>query len=145
MSLFDPHQSLGFHCSLTLKAFVANLTHRLLGTGVSPAQFRVLTHLMADGPMVQNELCELLSITAPSAVKLIDRMQRDGWVERRADAADRRVNLIVPTERASAVWHALSVHSSAMLQQAYKDIDPAEIYRAIDVLMRVRQNLATSK
>ncbi len=144
MSLFDPHQSLGFQCSLTLKAFVDNLTLRLQGTGVSPTQFRVLAHLMADGPLAQNELCKLLSITAPSAVKLIDRMQRDGWVERRADTTDRRVKLVVPTERATAMWNDLSVHSAEMLEQAYEEIDPVEIDRVIDVLMRVRRNLGAS-
>lgn len=144
MSFFDPHQSLGFQCSLTLKAFVDNLTRRLQGTGVSPTQFRVLAHLMAAGPLAQNELCQLLSITAPSAVKLIDRMQRDGWVERRSTATDRRIKLVVPTKRATAMWSDLSVHSAEMLDQAYKEIDPGEIDRVIDVLTRVRRNLGAS-
>jgi len=141
MQRFDPHQSLGFHCALTLKAFVANLTRRLDGTGVSPAQFQVLAHLMARGPLAQSELCELLSITPPSAVKLIDRMERDGWVAREADAVDRRVKRVVPTERTTAVWDELSIHSRQLLEQAYAGIDPQEIARAMEILGRVRRNL----
>jgi MarR family transcriptional regulator for hemolysin len=141
MSHFDPHQSLGFHCSLALKAFVDNLARRLDGTGVSPAQFRVLAHLMAHGPLAQNELCTLLSISAPSAVKLIDRMERDGWVARAADATDRRVKRVVPTKRTRAVWHELSVHPRELLEQAYAGIDPAEIKKTIEILNRVRRNL----
>ncbi|NCO53115.1 MAG: MarR family transcriptional regulator [Deltaproteobacteria bacterium] len=141
MSRFDPYQSLGFHCSLTLKAFVADLARRLEGTGVSPAQFRVLAHLMASGPRAQNELCELLSISAPSAVKLIDRMERDGWVAREIDAADRRVKRVVPTERTTAVWDELSVHSRELLEQAYAGIDPLEIDMTKKILARVRRNL----
>ncbi|MGK2907815.1 MAG: MarR family winged helix-turn-helix transcriptional regulator [Desulfuromonadales bacterium] len=141
MPRFDPHQSLGFHCSLTLKAFVADLARRLEGTGVSPAQFRVLAHLMAHGPLAQSELCELLSISPPSAVKLIDRMERDGWAAREADATDRRVKRVVPTERTTAVWDELSVHSHELLEQAYAGIDPVEIEQSIRILSQVRRNL----
>jgi len=141
MTRFDPHQSLGFHCSLTLKAFVAELARRLDGTGVSPAQFRVLAHLMAYGPLAQNELCELLSISAPSAVKLIDRMERDGWVAREIDAADRRVKRVVPTARTTAVWDELSVHSLELLEQAYAGIDPLEVDMTKRILARIRRNL----
>ena len=141
MSRFDPYQSLGFHCSLTLKAFVADLARRLEGTGVSPAQFRVLARLMASGPRAQNELCELLSISAPSAVKLIDRMERDGWVAREIDAADRRVKRVVPTERTTAVWDELSVHSRELLEQAYAGIDPLEVDMTKRILARIRRNL----
>jgi len=144
MTRFDPHQSLGFHCSLTLKAFVADLARRLGGTGVSPAQFRVLAHLMAHGPLAQSELCELLSISAPSAVKLIDRMERDGWVAREPDAEDRRIKRVVPTERTATVWDELSVHSRDLLEQAYSGIDPAEIDHCIRILSQVRRNLGDS-
>lgn len=141
MQRFDPYQSLGFHCALTLKAFVANLTRRLEGTGVSPVQFRVLAHLMAHGPLAQNELCEMLSISAPAAVKLIDRMERDGWVAREADASDRRIKRVVPTERTTAVWDELSIHSLELLEQAYAGVDPMEIEKAMEILTRVRRNL----
>lgn len=141
MSGFDPRQSLGFHCSLTLKAFVADLACRLKGTGVSPAQYRILAHLMADGPLAQSELCELLAISAPSAARLIDRMERDGWVARAPDADDRRIKRIVPTERTSALWDQISIHSWELLEQAYAGIDPEEINKVMDLLNRVRSNL----
>lgn len=141
MPRFDPYQSLGFHCSLALKAFVNNLAKRLEGTGVSPAQFRVLAHLMAHGPLAQSELCELLSIAPPSAVRLIDRMERDGWVAREADTNDRRIKRVVPTTHTTEIWDDLSVHSRELLRQAYAGIDPDEIEQTITTLTRIRRNL----
>lgn len=141
MTRFDPYESLGFHCALTLKAFVSNLATRLEGSGVSPAQFRVLAHLMANEPLAQSELADLLSITAPSAVKLIDRMERDGWVRREADSKDRRIKRILPTPRAAELWDELSGHSRALLEQAYAGIEPAEIKQVKDILSHVRRNL----
>jgi len=141
MTTFDPYKSLGFQCELTLKAFLHNLALRLDGTGISPTQFRLLAHLMADGPLTQAELSDLLSITPPSTVKLIDRMQRDGWVERRADERDRRINKIVCTEQAKEIWEEATIHSKNLLKQAYQGLTESEINNVISVLETVRKNL----
>ena len=141
MSDFDPHKSLGFQSELTLKAFTRNLAQRLEGTGISPTQFRVLAHLVAHGTRIQSELCEVLSITAPSAVKLIDRMERDGWVAREADERDRRVKKVVLTAQAKKRWDEISVHAQELLDQAYKDIPLKDIDTTIHLLTQIRRNL----
>jgi len=141
MTSFDPYKSLGFQCEITLKAFLHNLSQRLDGTGISPTQFRLLAHLMADGPMTQAELSELLSITPPSTVKLIDRMQRDGWVIRKTDERDRRINKIECTQQAKEIWEKATVHSQELLKQAYQGISDDDINRIITVLAKVRKNL----
>ena len=145
MTIFDPHKSLGFQCELTLKAFIRNLAQRLDGTGVSPTQFRVLAHLMADGPQTQRELCELLSISPPSAVKLIDRMERDGWVVREADERDRRVNKVACTAQAEDIWEDITVHSINLLEQAYRGIPSDKIDATIDLLKTVRSNIENGR
>ncbi|MFK5927131.1 MAG: MarR family winged helix-turn-helix transcriptional regulator [Desulfuromusa sp.] len=145
MTTFDPHNSLGFQCEITLKAFIRSLSQRLDGTGISPRQFRVLAHLMADGVQTQTELCELLSISPPSMVKLIDRMERDGWVVRKADKSDRRVNKVVCTIQADKIWEDATIHSINLLEQAYRGIDPSEIDSAIRLLTHIRKNLETPK
>jgi MarR family transcriptional regulator, transcriptional regulator for hemolysin len=141
MPRLDPYESLGFHCNLTFKAFVSALDGRLQGTGVSPAQCLALAHLTALGPLSQRDLSSLLSITPATTVRLVDRMERDGWVNRRPDPDDGRVNLVVPTERAAEIWERVSQNLRAMLDQAYRGIHPAEIETVKRVLERVRRNL----
>ena len=104
MPRLDPYESLGFHCGLTFKAFISSIEKRLRGTGVSPAQHLALAHLVALGPLSQTELVERLSITKATGVRLIDRMERDGWVVREADLEDGRIKRVVPTQRATEVW-----------------------------------------
>ncbi len=142
MPLFNPRDSLGFQCSLTLRAFTAALDRRLGGSGISRAQFMALAHLVGVGPMPQAELAAHLGITPASAVRLIDRMERDGWVERRPAPEDRRVNLVAPTPKALAVWDDLSAHARALLERAYQGIPEEEVRRTIQTLERVRENLA---
>jgi MarR family transcriptional regulator, transcriptional regulator for hemolysin len=141
MRRLDPYESLGFHCNLTLKAFVSGLEERLKGTGVSPAQFMALAHLTALGALSQSSLSNLLSTTPATTVRLVDRMERDGWVVRQPDPDDGRANLLVLTEEALNVWEEVSQLVRAMLQQAYRGIHPAEIEAVKRVLERVRRNL----
>ena len=142
MPLFDPHESLGFHCNLTLKAFIGVLECKLKGTGVSSVQFMALAHLIALGPLSQGELADRLSITPATAVRLIDRMERDGWVIRQPDAEDGRVKRVVLTDRAMEVWEKVSEAGRSLLELAYKGVHPAEIETVKRVLERVRRNLA---
>lgn len=141
MLSLDPYESLGFHCNLTLKAFVGALEEKLRGTGVSPAQHMALAHLIALGPLSQSELADRLAVTPATAVRLIDRMERDGWVIRQTDSEDARVKRIVPTDRAEQVWEEASKAGRALLDQAYQGVHPAEIEMVKRVLERVRRNL----
>ena len=141
MADFHPEESLGFHCSLTFKAFREAMGKRLEGTGISPVHFIALAHLIALGPMPQNALGEKLFITPPSTARLVDRMERDGWVERRSDPQDRRLKRVTITSRAKAVWDEINHHAREVMAQAYKGIAPGEIQQAIGTLARVRRNL----
>ena len=141
MPRLDPYESLGFHCNLTFKAFVGTLEMKLKGTGVSRAQFLALAHLIALGPLSQSELADRLSITPATAVRLVDRMERDGWVIRRTDSDDGRVKRVSPTEKATQVWKKVSQAGREILDQAYRGVHPSEIETVKRVLAHVRRNL----
>lgn len=141
MPPLDPFESLGFHCNLTFRAFTGALDARLRGRGVSQAQFLALVHLVALGPMAQVELAERLSIAPATVARLVDRMERDGWVVREADPEDSRRNRIVPTARAEETWEELSQVGREILAAAYRGVHPAEIETVKRVLAKVRANL----
>jgi MarR family transcriptional regulator for hemolysin len=141
MAVFHPLESLGYHCNLTRKAFFAAVERGLRGSGVSPAQYAALAELIASGPLSQTELVGRLSITRATGVRLVDRMERDGWVVRQRDPEDDRVRLVVPTERATQMWEGISSAGRTVVDQAYRAICPAEIEIVKQVLEKVRENL----
>ncbi|OPY80534.1 MAG: putative HTH-type transcriptional regulator YusO [Syntrophorhabdus sp. PtaU1.Bin153] len=142
MPHLDPYESLGFHCGLTFKAFIGSVERKLKGTGVSPAQFLALAHLVALGPLSQSELVDRLSITKATGVRLVDRMERDGWVAREADPKDGRVKRVVATQRAIEIWERVSKAGREVLDQAYRGVHTSEIETVKRVLERVRRNLS---
>jgi len=139
----DPYESLGFHGTLTGKAFMGALEKKFKGTGVSPAQFIALGQLISLGPMTQARLARNLSVTHVTGVRLVDRMERDGWVKREADPADARAKRLVLTDEAVKIWSTVSQLGREVLKEAYQGIRPSEIETVKRVLARVRKNLGT--
>jgi DNA-binding MarR family transcriptional regulator len=70
----------------------------LSGLGLTPASARALRAIgWADEPLRMSELAERLRIVPRSATTLVDALERDGLVQRRPDAADRRSMRVHPT------------------------------------------------
>jgi DNA-binding MarR family transcriptional regulator len=141
VAVFHPNESLGHHCNLTRKAFASAVEQELKGSGMSPAQYLALAQLIASGSMSQSELVGRLYITRATGARLVDRMERDGWVVRRRDPKDDRVKLVVPTERAAQVWERLSHVGRTVVDRAHRGIDPEELEMAKTIMARVRANL----
>ena len=141
MMRHDPYESLGFHGALTGRAFLGALEKKLKGTGVSPVQFVALGQLIALGPMTQTQVTGILSVTPATGVRLVDRMERDGWVIRQAYPGDGRAKRLVPTEKATKIWGKVSHFGRELLNEAYQGIHPSEIETVKRVLDQVRRNL----
>jgi MarR family transcriptional regulator, transcriptional regulator for hemolysin len=139
----DPYESLGFHGALTGRAFMGALEKKLKGTGVSPAQFVAIGQLIALGPMTQSQLAGILSVSHATGVRLVDRMERDGWVTRETHPGDGRAKRLVPTGKAAEIWAKVSHLGREVLTEAYQGIHPSEIETVKRVLDRVRKNLGT--
>ncbi|MGT2464109.1 MarR family winged helix-turn-helix transcriptional regulator [Sinomonas atrocyanea] len=59
--------------------------------GVSYAGFRILFALWVVGPAEPRRLATLASVTRSSTSSVLNTLERDGFVERRRESADRRV------------------------------------------------------
>lgn len=76
------------------------LAQLLAPHGLHPGQDAVLRLLVARPGMRQAELARALHLEAPTVSRMLDRMERAGLVERRADRHDGRVIRVVATPRA---------------------------------------------
>lgn len=141
MNIVDPYESIGFHCSLTYRAFARVLEKRLKETGISPSQFFVLSHLMALGPMPQGELAAYLSTSPEAVVKTIDRLEHDGWVVRTPSPEDRRIKQVFLTKKAKAIWKDLNNLARSVIDQAHQGISEEDLSKLKQLLSKVRKNL----
>ena len=71
---------------------------------ISPAKFNILLmvkHVGRDKGMAQNEISKLLLVTTSNITRMIDKLQKEGCVERLAQEGDRRVHLVKITKKGS--------------------------------------------
>ncbi|WUW01012.1 MarR family transcriptional regulator [Streptomyces sp. NBC_01471] len=99
---------------------------------------------LEPGPVTTGRIAELTGLTTGSATRLVDRLERAGYVRRRRDTDDRRKVLVatVPTRMAEfgAVWAQLNGAWFAMFD-AYDDREIALLtdHMRRTVAMSVRQ------
>src|SRR6266849_3458064 len=96
--------TLGRQLAWTAKATRAEFDYRLGEVGGSLTAFIVL-RLADEAPggleLSQRELAERMGVEAPTMVRHLDRLEKDGLIQRRQDARDRRVTRITVTPAGS--------------------------------------------
>lgn len=100
--------------------------------------FGFVLRALGDDGATLTELASRLAVTKQAAIKVVDEMERRGFVERRAHPADRRAKVISPTERGRLVRRAAMKASRAMerqLRRAAGDADVDAFRRALSVFL----------
>ena len=97
--------------------------------GLRHAQAMVLFHLWHDDGMAQNTLARRLHVTPPTATNTLQRMERDGWIERTRDPLDQRIVRVSLTTKAKALraetgaaFHALDHELADILTDSEREV-----------------------
>ncbi len=81
-------------------------------------QFGALMALFRKDNITQRELAQLLEVDTTTAMVLCDSLQKKGWLKRRRDRKDRRVNRLVLTQ-AGKNAHAQAL---SLIQTGYESV-----------------------
>ena len=97
--------------------------------GLRHAQAMVLFHLWHGDGMAQNTLARRLHVTPPTATNTLQRMERDGWIERTRDPSDQRIVRVSLTAKAKALraetgaaFHALDHELADILTDSEREV-----------------------
>lgn len=91
----------GILLGLAFRAFVDEMHADLAARGFDDLgrSYGYVFRMLGDGDRSLSELAALLGMTLPGAGKIVDEMERRGYVERRPDQVDRRVKHIALSRR----------------------------------------------
>lgn len=118
---------------------------RASGLGLSSAQWRLMVRVAKEEGISQARLAELLEIEPISVSRLVDRMEEGGWIERRADAADRRVRMIFPTAKASEAYAEVKSLAGEVYEQSLAGVSLEHRRVLIKALEAMAENLADAE
>lgn len=109
--------------------------------GLSSAQWRLLVSLKRDARASQARLAEILEIEPISVSRLVDRMVQTGWVRREPDPNDRRVRLIVPTDKALRAFETVHGVAGEVYAEALAGLSDAQKATLVTALNTIIENL----
>jgi DNA-binding MarR family transcriptional regulator len=73
---------------------------KLTSMGLTHGQFFLLVALYEEDGLLPSQLADKTALDRPTITGLLDRLERDGWAERRPDPNDRRILRIHLTAKA---------------------------------------------
>ena len=130
--------------------FLVNDVARLLRTvydrrvkrlGLTRSQWWVLNHLFRTPGATQSELAAILEVERPTLGRLLDRLERKGWIRREDDARDRRAWRVYLTPAAEPAMRELRKHAAELRRDALSGLSAAERERFVDTLTAIKSNL----
>ena len=86
----DRHRNFGFVLKALSRRYVLRFEQRARAISLTLPQCTALVRLEKNEGVSQAKLAELADVEPMTMVRILDRMELDGWVERRADPDDRR-------------------------------------------------------
>lgn len=137
----DDDEYIGYVISDVARLIRTVFDRRVRNIGLTRAQWLVLTRLYRRPGASQTELAEMLEIDRASAGRMIDRMEKNGWVERRADIEDRRVNRLYLTADARKAHKAMWAIAEATVDDALAPLSAAEREQFTRLAARVKGRL----
>ncbi|MEZ5440182.1 MAG: MarR family transcriptional regulator [Lysobacterales bacterium] len=118
-------------------------TSELEGTQLTLAQAKTLLRLRRCEGARQVELAEYLEIRPITLTRLVDQLQAEGLVERRADPQDRRAFQLYLTEAAQPVVEQIVVAVTRLQLRALEGVTPDAVAVFSAVLESMRENLGS--
>jgi MarR family transcriptional regulator for hemolysin len=109
--------------------------------GITRAQWAVLAKVERFEGLKQSELAEQMEMQPITLTRLIDRLCDNGWIERRSDDTDRRVNRLYLRKAARPLLGKLSELRSELTATALEGINPSDAHRLLAQLETIKENV----
>jgi len=109
--------------------------------GVTLAQFELMMRLREAPGLTQQEVAERLNVTKGNVVGVIDRLAERGFVERRADADDRRLNCLFLTESGERVCQDSCFEHAHTCERILDALSDTEQQTLTALLSRIEKSL----
>ena len=131
----DEEHYIGYTMTDVARLLRTVFERRVRSLGLTRAQWVVIARIHRHPGLSQTEIADLLEIEKASAGRLIDRMELKGWLERRADPNDRRINRLHLTNEAERLHALIWPIAEGTVGDALRDLSTTE-QRTLSKLMR---------
>lgn len=139
---YDFENSVGYWIAITSHFYGQKLNQQLAPYGITYRQFQVLVWLIYEGDLTPAQLAARLMIEPPTLTRILDRMERHGWIARCEHHRDGRRKQVRLLPAAKRIWSQVTSCLQEARSQATRGMTEQEVRQLRMLLARVHQNLA---
>ncbi|WP_242649599.1 MarR family winged helix-turn-helix transcriptional regulator [Alkaliphilus oremlandii] len=132
---------MGYIADNSSKIICDAFSERVMKLGVTRVQWIALYYLGREESISQKELAERMNVKESSIARLLDRMERDGLVERIKNESDKRITNLRLTDRGKEYRIKLLPEGEKFEQLLYKGISDEEMQVFTTVLSKMINNI----
>jgi DNA-binding MarR family transcriptional regulator len=136
----NPTRSFGFLLKDVSRLYVQRFEQRAAVHGLTLPQCRALVYLANNEGISQVQLAELTDIEPMSLVRILDRMEAEGLVERRNHPADRRARCLYLKPKAKPLIDEIWQLVEHTRREAFNGIPKKQAELIISLLERIQNN-----
>lgn len=107
---------------------------------ITPDQFRILSHLWQEDGLQQTELAYRTNRSRANVTRIIDILEREGFVKRKDDANDRRIFKIYLTASGKSLREQTAKCAMQSIKDSLKGLSKNEIDTCLKVLLKIKEN-----
>lgn len=127
-----------------LKQFIAAKL-RQMEVPLTPEQFILIDLLWNQGSMSQQQLADQMQKDKNSVTKLVDALERKGFVVREQNRQDRRSNTLVLTEKAEGLKPGAKQKGISILDEMLVGISEDELRSFLVTLHKLNRNMTPAE
>lgn len=139
----DLNRQLGFLLKDASRRYSRRFEERAQALSLTLVQCRALLYLENNQGVSQKRLSELTELDPMTLVRILDRMEADGWVQRRFDPADRRAHTLWLTPKAKPVLDHIAQLIADTRAEALQGLSNEERTKLLELLERLHANLSS--
>jgi MarR family transcriptional regulator, transcriptional regulator for hemolysin len=139
----DRSRQLGFLLKDVTRRYTRRFEERAQELSLTLPQCRALFHLETNEGISQKRLAELTELDPMTLVRILDRMEADGWVQRCFDPADRRAHTLWLTSKAKPMLDDIAQLIADTRTEALQGLSSEERSKLLELLERVHANLSS--
>ena len=127
-----------------LKQFIAAKL-RQMDVPLTPEQFILIDLLWNQGSMSQQQLADQMQKDKNSVTKLVDALERKGFVVREQNRQDRRSNTLILTEKAEGLKSGAKQKGISILDEMLIGISEEELRSFLVTLGKLNRNMTVAE
>jgi len=138
----NDQEQFGLRLGLAARLWRAEIDRRLATFGLTESRWLTLLHLSRlPESVTQRELAEAVGVQGPTLVRTLDRLEAEGLIERRTEAADRRTKSVHLRAEAAPVLERIEETVAAVRAEIFSDISHTEVTTCLKVFEQIAGKL----